>query len=168
MSQSFADSRGDAWTVEINVTQLKRVRTALDVDLLKLAEDGGLFGLADDPVTLCNLLFVLCESQAKERAVTDEQFGERLASGDVIEAAVNALLEALILFFRPSRREPMQRVLEKVRRLETMGAERAKVILDSPDMDQTLTTLLDKEEAVIREKLQELGSGFTASPESSA
>lgn len=98
--QQFKDSEGRPWLVQVNVALLKQVRAALGIDLYKLLDDGfkGLAGLLGDPVSLVDVLYVLCRAQAAERALTDEQFGQAMG-GDALDAATAAFVEALVDFF---------------------------------------------------------------------
>ncbi len=85
--RTFTDNAGRTWTVALNVTTLKRVKTLCGVDLLDAVNDGGklLERLAGDPVLLCDVVFALCKDQAEAKAITDVDFGSAMA-GDPIEA----------------------------------------------------------------------------------
>ncbi len=108
----FNDTKGDGWQVEINTTVVKRVKTLLDINLLSLADDN--FALLDrlstDLILLVDVLYVVCCDQAKEREISDEEFGRRMA-GDEIIAARDALIEELINFFPDARRRAMMKTV---------------------------------------------------------
>lgn len=113
--KKFTDTAGREWKVEVNVGAVKRVRSLLNIDLLDLAADKGdlIKRLINDPVLLCNTIYVVCRPQAEERGITDEQFGEAMA-GDAIEHATTALLEEIVGFTpNPRDRAAAQRVLDK-------------------------------------------------------
>ena len=99
--RTFKDNLGRTWPIEVHVTSVRRVRDLVGVDLLSLGTtDGGLYAkLAEDPVLLCNVLYVLCRDEADHRGVTDEEFGKGLA-GQAIDDATAALLEELTAFFQ--------------------------------------------------------------------
>jgi hypothetical protein len=162
VSQSFRDNRNRTWLVEINVSAVRRVRALVGVDLSALLEDKlqPLAALLDDPVKLCDVLFALCQSQAQDRQVTDEDFGAALA-GDALEAAADALLEALVNFSPGRKRAALRGVMAKSRRMGERVLERV----------QKKVTEFDPETVNIDELLANLerpnGSSGSA-PESSA
>ena len=88
----FTDKRKRDWIINVDAANIQNVREALGVDL---GNRNSFKRLARDPSLLCNVLFVLCEEQAKERGVSDVQFGRLLATGNVIAHATKALIEAV-------------------------------------------------------------------------
>jgi hypothetical protein len=129
----FVDSAGRRWSVRVDVGAVKRVRTRLGVDLMDVAgkgkegSPGVLQRLAADPVLLVDVLFVLCEVQARERGVSDEQFGESMA-GDALDHAVKAMLGAIVDFFpNPRERAALKRVLTAA----DAEAERARARMEA-------------------------------------
>lgn len=138
---SFFDRRGFTWEVNINVSQVKRVKDALDVDLLRLDDENNLNRLAQDPVLLADVLFVLCSKQAKDRGVDDVQFGEQLA-GDTIEDATTAFLEELVSFFPNQKRRVLAKALDKIKAVEAQAAEAALLRLDSAEMNEAIAGVI--------------------------
>ena len=69
----FTDTKGRSWEIELNVRQMKRVRDVLGIDLVNVIQtnkDGSvatdtLDRVANDPILLVDILWVLCEVQAK-------------------------------------------------------------------------------------------------------
>jgi len=114
--KTFTDNEGRTWEISINVATIRRLRDALGVDLLKIVEPGNdlLERFSTDPVLLADCIFVLCREQARQRNISDEQFGQALA-GDAIDAATSAFLEELVNFFPTSKRLLLTKILEKVR-----------------------------------------------------
>ena len=117
--KDFKDAQGRTWDIAINVTSIKRLRDKLELDLLAVVEGGDVLGkLVTDPVLLVDVVYVLCEAQAEERKVTDEDFGRAMA-GEAIDAATKALLEDLISFFpRARQRGLLKEALATIDRLE--------------------------------------------------
>lgn len=129
----FLDHTGHEWRVLLTYGSAKRVKEATGVNLA-LAGQGAvewvdaLFG---DPGALVGVLWELCAEQAQRANVTPEQFGERF-DGATLDAAGNALLEAVADFFPRSRiaqalREKLPQVIAKaeaeaVAKLEAMTA----------------------------------------------
>ncbi len=116
----FKDTEGREWVVQIHVAAIKECRGSLGIDLYKLVDDGfkGLSGLLGDPVTLVDVLFVLCRAQAEKRGVTDEDFG-RAMSGDVLASAAEAFLSEYTDFFpNPRLRAGLKKVMAKCREVQ--------------------------------------------------
>lgn len=143
----FTCNKGKDWLININVSTLRKVKQSLDFDLL-----GGsgtpldsLQKLAANPILLCDVLFVLCQDQAKERNITDEQFGEGLC-GDAIEHASDALLEELVNFFPSQRREKLKRLLDKGKEAEKLMLDQADKAIDTLTPDKIIGDLFSKEQ----------------------
>ena len=155
----FKDCEGREWSLQVNVAAARELRDRLDIDLL----DGGqsLQKLADDPYTAANVLYVLCERQAKAREISDEQFGEALA-GDSFEDATTALLEEVIDFFPRRQREAMKKILATLATVKGKAVELTERKLDGPELETAMTTILTQAEAEIDARLAELTAGVTS------
>ena len=110
----FQDTEGREWVVRIDLFQLRTVRERLKVNIGRWA---GIEQASEDPVFLADLLYLLCEEQAKAKAITPEMFGRALA-GDVIVAGFEALQEAYLDFCPSREREARRLLLAKSRELE--------------------------------------------------
>ena len=152
MGQSFTDTAGHSWTVEINVDAVKRVKAALEIDLLETATGPLVARFVNDPVLLCDVLFVLCQKQADAQGITAEDFG-RAMGGDVLDDATAAFLEGIVLFFPSQRRAVLQKALAKTETLRKMALAHASEVLDSDQLDRQLA-----------EQLATIGPGGTPSP----
>ena len=97
--------------------------------------------VANDPILLCDILWVLCEGQAKASGVTDEDFGSSLA-GDSIEEATRAFLDELVDFFPGARRLVLKKAVGLARRYETESRETLEKALESPEFEERMKTLL--------------------------
>ena len=153
---SFTDNAARSWAIEINVAQVRKLRGGqLKLDLVGLVDNGakGLAELMGDPIRFVDMLWFLCEGQAVERQVSDEEFGRSMA-GDAIGHAADAFMEALIDFFPEAKaRENLRRMMDKARTLGNLIMEQSAKKIDSLDP------------ALIAEKLT---SSLTSAPESSA
>ena len=143
--KTFSDNAGRLWVVSLNIDTVKRVRSLLEVDLLQVVEGKLLERLVADPVLLCDILFVICKTEADARNVTDEDFGRGLA-GDAIDAATKALLEELVDFFPLGKRRLLGKALEKLRTLEARALTLAEQRLDSPELEKKVAAILDRAE----------------------
>jgi hypothetical protein len=108
------DSKGRRWEVSVTVTTLIKAKSLLDIDLLTIIDKDSalLTRLIEDPVLLCNLLYVTVKEQADSLKVTDEEFGRGL-SGDTLNDATRAFLEALADFFRSTTKRTALKAVTK-------------------------------------------------------
>ena len=152
--KKFKDNTNREWEIAINVAAVRRVRNKLNADLLDIQTT--MPRLLADPIFLVDVVYVLCEAQATEYNVSDEQFGEAMA-GDALGAAKQALIDELKSFF-PTREErdaverAIQKGIEMVSILRKKGTEK----INAMDMNAEADRILEM-----------LGSSFTNSPESS-
>ena len=142
--QTFVDNTNRAWTVAVTVTGVKRVRATLGIDIPSLIENGseGLAKLLGDPISLVDVIYVLCRDQAEKQGVTDEQFGEAMA-GDAIQGASNAFLEAFADFFQEPRvRAGIRKMLVLSRKVTDLAMSEMTKTLESVDVDQEARKLI--------------------------
>jgi hypothetical protein len=148
--KQFTDRTGRSWTIEANVSSLRRVQAATGIDLTRLADpqDGTLGRLTGDLFALFDCLCALVQPQLTERNVSTEQFGEALDEASA-ERAVVALLEAVIDFFQDGKRTLLKRALSKVtaaaERVRTQSLDQALRAIESPEFDRALQTALQRE-----------------------
>lgn len=162
--RTFKDSEGREWPIALNIGAAKRVKDALGVDLL---DPGCLRTLAADPYTVANVLYVACEAKAKERSLSDEQFGEALR-GDVIDQATDALLDELVDFFPKRQREALTALLATIRKGQQEGAALAQEKILSPAMDQAIQRAKTQASIEIDKLLSGIGNASGNVPEASA
>ena len=147
--KTFTDNKGRTWEVALNIRQMKRVRDVLGVDLVNVisaTKDGGvstdtLERVANDPILLVDILWVLCENQAKEAGISDEDFGSSLA-GESVEDATRAFLDELVDFFPGARRLYLRKAVDLARKYERESAEVLQKVLESPEFEERLKTSL--------------------------
>jgi len=147
--RQFTDTKERVWEVELNVRQMKRVRDVLGIDLVNVIQAGKdgavatdtLDRVANDPILLVDILWVLCEGQAKAAGVTDDDFGSSLA-GDSISDATRAFLDELVDFFPGARRLFLKKAVDLARKYETENAEMLEKALNSPEFEERLKTSL--------------------------
>ena len=147
--RQFTDTKERAWEVELNVRQMKRVRDVLGIDLVNVIQAGRdgavatdtLDRVANDPILLVDILWVLCEGQAKAAGVTDDDFGSSLA-GDSIADATRAFLDELVDFFPGARRLFLKKAVDLARKYETENLGVLEKVLNSPEFEERLKTSL--------------------------
>ncbi|MDR2169440.1 MAG: hypothetical protein LBP59_04790 [Planctomycetaceae bacterium] len=141
----FTDIKNNTWTIEVTVLTCKRAKKWLEIDLFDLEQ---FFKIVQDPITLCDLLYVTCKDEADKRGVSDEHFGGLLA-GRAIRDARNALMEAYINFIPdPAAAEKVRVIREKY---ETVGEK----ILQT--LDKRMPMILKQLENATDQFIQELG-----------
>jgi len=141
----FQDSKGATWDVALNTTSIKRVKNTLGIDLLDVVSKSSsvLTTLQEDPMVLVDTLYVVCKEQADARGVSDEAFGCGF-DGNAIEAATEALIEGLINFFPPRRREILRKVLLKMTEAEEAAMEEVEKELDKMDAKEMARTAIQQ------------------------
>ncbi len=139
--RTFKDGKGRTWEVALNVWQMKRIRDALGIDLVNVistGDDGSVKvdlvdRIANDPVLLVDILWVLCERSAKSAGVTDEDFGSSLA-GDSIEEATRAFLDELVDFFPGARRLFLKKAVDLARKYTAETKDVLAKALEDPEL----------------------------------
>lgn len=99
---SFTDKAGHRWVLDLTAGDLRRVRVQTGVELGKLLAKpeqlaGVLFG---DVETFGDVLWVLLEKQAKEKAVSEDAFADGF-DREAVNAAALALVDAVADFTQP-------------------------------------------------------------------
>jgi hypothetical protein len=129
----FTDNAGRQWQISVNVDSIRRVRNTLNVDLMELGTGQLAQRLANDPVLLADILWVLCQPQAEKAGVGSEQFGTALA-GDALDQATTQLFEGIADFFPQQRRRQVVRAaLNKAKELDAAIAEQAVRKIEAMD-----------------------------------
>ena len=138
----FSDAKDREWIVDVTVGTIKKVRKALDIDL---ADPSGadVNRMVDDPVLLVDTLWLLCEDQAKEKKITDEDFGRGLV-GDPIELATTALLDAVADFFPGPKRSLLRKATEKMTAIRRKAEAIAMEKIDDPQIEKKLEAVMIK------------------------
>lgn len=143
--KQFTDNKERSWTLSLNIATAKKVKEVAGFDLL--SEDvGEMVGrLAVDPVTLCDVIYVMVADQAERNSITDIDFGESMA-GDAIGSATEALLEEIVNFFPPRKRGILTMALGKMKQAEDLLMTRAKEMIESKTAEEIVDEVLGKRE----------------------
>lgn len=136
---AFTDTAGRTWEVSLNVLLLKKVKEQTGRLLTGLADDDFalLVELHEDCALLVDVLWCLCEKQAPQHGVVDddesqatEKFAEGLG-GDALANAAAALVGAVTDFLpNQAQRATLKKLMEKVNQL---GAKVGAVMLEKLD-----------------------------------
>lgn len=143
--RQFKDVDGQTWDVDITVGAIKRGRTLLNVNLADVASGSPplLSRLGTDYVLICDILYVVCKTQADARGVTDEKFGEKLG-GDALAAGATALLESMADFFRSLNRGETVQAIEKMTKLIQAAVAAAEKKMSAIDADLAIQLISSK------------------------
>jgi hypothetical protein len=162
--RSFKDNQGRQWSVEINVTAIKRVRGLTGEDLMQVIEGTLIEKLIRDPVLLCDVVYAICKPEADTRSVSDEEFGKAMA-GDAIEAATTAVLEELVGFCpSPRDRANLGRVLQATSRVLDKARDLTEKRIQTLTSESELDKLVNRMVPPLQEP-QTPGSSSTSVPE---
>jgi len=156
--RTFTDNANRTWQVALNVTTIKRVKETLDVDLLGVLDGTLLEQLGNDPIMLCNVLYVACKPQADSLGVTDEQFGEGLC-GDAIDRAADCLLKELVDFFPIAKRRVLAEMLAKLTQYQDKAYQAIQTVMDSPKLMTGLEAMMSRAEKEAESELDLLIAG---------
>lgn len=137
--KTFTDNAARAWTIQVNVDALKRVKSLLDVDLMEAVDGKLLQRMLDEPILLCDIIYALCKPQADAAGVKDEDFGRAMA-GDAIDNATQALLEELVDFFPQRRRALLTKVLDKLKKLDSLALATVTDRIEKIDLDKVMSS----------------------------
>ncbi len=132
-----------SWEIALNYTSMKRVKERLKVDLADpMSGDPPLFTRLNlDFELLCNVVYVLCEPQASQRGISDEQFGVLLGPNAIADAN-EALFDEWRDFFRQVRRPEMAALLEKQQLFAAKVAEKGRQEIDSRELQTVMDEAL--------------------------
>jgi hypothetical protein len=129
----FTDSKGDSWEIALTVGMLEKLEVDADFDLDALIEapDAMSAKLFKSPRVLGQILWVVCEEQAKARGLDGRSFGMRL-DRETIDGATEAFFEAAVLFYpRSSAGKAIRgRLPELFRRMDEDTTRRVNEYLD--------------------------------------
>jgi hypothetical protein len=135
--KTFKDNAGRTWTVDVNIATVKRVKSMLDIDLLKIVEGELLDKIVLNPVMMCNVVYVICKPEADKQNIDDEQFGYAMA-GDALEYATDALLKELVDFFPESKRPLLRTSQEKFLKYHGKSLDIMTDYLNSTELEQKM------------------------------
>ena len=166
MANNFSDKDGRNWVVTLNVHSIKSIKQELGLDLLDEKVHETLQKLAEDLVLAIDVLYLALKDKLDTADISDVEFGRSL-SGDCLNEAVGALVQALVDFFpNPRKREWVKKLWDK----STAHMDKANDEMLSNLDDKRLEPHLEKSFLEAREAgIQDAISGMKSivSPDSS-
>ncbi len=119
----FKDSKGEIWTLDINVGHYLKIKSKFGIDISESfsQENNWLAKLAahENIEILLGVLDLLTSEEREERGLTLDQMYEGM-NGDVIADSTQALVEATVLFLPAHKQKAMRIVVDSVK----VGMER--------------------------------------------
>lgn len=154
----FKDIHGREWQIRLTGPALQRVREATGIRLADPTGEGTLQACADGEI-LTRVLWLLCSDQ--EPRLTPDRFAESIASGEIFEAAQDALQAAVVDFTLPSQRPTLQKALETEKAVKqaamNLAIERMDGDVLKDQLVDALRTGMDQNIATILTKLRNAG-----------
>ncbi len=106
----FVDKTGQSWDVELTIGIARKV--------FDISKPDSVSKLLDDPYARFDLLWLICERQAKERGVSQDDFDSLLACEDAYHQANNALLGSVQDFFHRLGKTSLSTLMKKSGKLQ--------------------------------------------------
>jgi hypothetical protein len=153
----FKDNQGREWSLSLNGWQLKKLKETLGFDA---REHESILRAANDPCLLCDVLFVMCQDQAKELSVTDEDFGKAM-TGDAIEAAIDAYMQETA-DFSPRQKQALKTMLARMNETQDRATALATEKLNSPAMTAMIERTMQEKSAEIDALLAGTSTGSSS------
>lgn len=143
--KTFTDTKGRCWRIDMTISAVKRVKGALEVDLLRMDQGDPplLTVLGTDVEVLCDIIFCLVMPQAEELGVSDVQFGEAMGGETMFQAQV-AFYEELADFFRGLGRVDTARALQMQQEMMSQAVKRVEAALSQFDAEKALDNAFKK------------------------
>ena len=141
---SFADNSGKKYTLEVNVFTLSRLKREHSIDLTEVIGPKGqelLSRITGDVITLLDVLSSLL-------GLDDSQLEQLARNMDeaTVESAVTSLVEAILDFFPPAKRAPLQKAFRRsmqiVEAATAKALEKLSLAVDSQEFETAINSHL--------------------------
>lgn len=136
----FRDSKGREFQAAVNLQTVVDLKETAGFDLNEIITGNALERLTTDPQLLVSVLWVACEESIEAHGITEPKDFARGLGGDTLAAAMDALLEAIVLFFPPSQRTALAAILDKGREVERLAGEKLRQAVSQIDPEAVLTS----------------------------
>lgn len=131
-------------TVDLSISagSIELVKNQLKVSLVDLGSTGVIEKMMDDPLLLCNIIYLLCKRSCEEQKISAEDFAYGM-EGEQIEAATKAFIEELINFLPPSKKTLLRQSLKMQETLNQKMVESSMAKMES--LMGKMETMVDRE-----------------------
>lgn len=135
---SFKDSKGREYDCKVSLAtaiELKKIGVDIGHHL-----DGKLWQqLSEDPALLVTTLAMACADSLKSHGIDEMELASSL-DGDSLDAASEALLDAITDFSPPRVRAAIRKVMDKSNQAMNLATDRLNQAVDSLTPEQLLTS----------------------------
>lgn len=149
---NFTDNKGDAWTININIADTRRIQDETDFQVLKIFLPTERKKLADDPILLIDVITSVCAPQIEKRKLEVEEFWDRIA-GDPLEEALLAIHHCVLELLPEKKRTVLRQMMDtsiaiqdedQVAALKAMAQLEQLAALNRQDVDETIQAEIDR------------------------
>jgi len=133
MSTIFKDEKGDAWDLALNIGVARGLKESYDFDVFSLSEEAVLSAFVD-PAALADAIKFILQDQIDRKDLSDLDFFRRL-TGDVIDAAGEALLRAIVNFSPKMQRKAAATLLDRANLKAADQATKAEAMAAKISLD---------------------------------
>lgn len=138
---TFKDKAGREWSLSLDAPKIMRIREECDPRfLLNDGDEENTFDRLDaDSVLLCRVVFLLCSEGREKHGVSEEQFySDVIGDGDSIDAAVSAMLEAILSFSRGRTRTVLETLARKQQKVQQLLVEKVLTKINDPALEERI------------------------------
>tara|TARA_R100001463_G_scaffold96145_6_gene150678 strand:+ start:1788 stop:2258 length:471 start_codon:yes stop_codon:yes gene_type:complete len=130
----FKDSKGNLWTLSINIGHYLAMKSKLGIDITESfnSDDNWMTKLAshDNIEILLSMIDIILDSEREARGMTLDQMYEGF-DGEVVAEATSALIEGIVLFLPAHKRKALRLIVDSV----NVGMERAILLIEKEEME---------------------------------
>ncbi|MBU63432.1 MAG: hypothetical protein CMI26_13125 [Opitutae bacterium] len=142
----FKDSKGNIWTLAINIGHYLAMKSKLGIDITESfnSDDNWMTKLAshDNIEILLSMIDIILDSERESRGMTLDQMYEGF-DGEVVAEATSALIEGIVLFLPAHKRKALRLIVDSV----NVGMERAILLIEKEEMElrENMVPRIDEE-----------------------
>lgn len=141
---AFKDTKGRLWDVNVTFAGMRRIADYTGSDLIN--DPAAFTSILFDAVKTVDAVYAVVRNQADSLGISDIDFGESL-DGETFQRARKALIDSIVNFTPPDRREILKAGINQIMKME---AEGMKVMRDrmtpealETEFDQAMKALIE-------------------------
>jgi hypothetical protein len=164
----YTDKFGRDWRLEFTYGNAKRIKSELKLDFVNAHNGKALEAITSDDDLLCTVLWMLCEEQATEAGVSNQQWADGI-DGDTMGKAIVAVEIAVLNFTPPARRPVMKTILDRAAEVAKKSSDLVQQKIRSEKMDRLLERNFKKMDQQLDRELDKIeisGKSDSKSPSS--
>lgn len=142
--QIVKDLSGREWQLHMKLGHARIVQAKLGIDLLSAeTAEQSIVKVLSSPMSLFEILWILCEREAKERNISREEFEDGFDGAMYLEAE-KRLNDEIVFFIQsvaPAQAKLWIALLKKAKKMSEIHVLKWEQFLDNPEIDK----LMEKE-----------------------